>query len=97
MKIKSSEREPIKPLTKLNITPTIYRTTNPLSTDKPQLPPRRASANIMYGYVRGIVNVTCEAEAEPPATFTWYRDDKKLSPKQHFIHTQGHESILQVK
>lgn len=64
--------------------------------DKPQLPPRRASANIMYGYVRGTVNITCEAEAEPPATFTWYRDDKELSPKHHFIHTQGHESILQV-
>lgn len=51
----------------------------------------------MYGYLRGIVNITCEAEAEPPAKFTWYRDDKELSPKHHFIHTQGHESVLQVR
>lgn len=45
----------------------------------------------------GVVNLTCEAEAEPAADFTWYRHNKKLNPKVHLIHSEGHESILQVR
>lgn len=66
-------------------------------TDKPITPPRKASANVQFGYLYGIVNLTCEAEAEPAADFTWYRNNKKLSPKVHLIHSEGHESILQVR
>lgn len=40
--------------------------------DKPIPPVRRESADIQYGYIKGFVNLTCEAEAQPPATFKWY-------------------------
>lgn len=65
-------------------------------TDKPIAPPRKASADIAFGYVHGMVNLTCEAEAEPAANFTWYRHGKKLSHKVHLIHSEGHVSYLQV-
>lgn len=65
-------------------------------TDKPILPTVKASADVQYGYLYGIVNLTCEAEAEPPANFTWYHKDNELSPKKYIIHSEGHESILQV-
>ncbi|KAJ6649771.1 Limbic system-associated membrane protein, partial [Pseudolycoriella hygida] len=63
---------------------------------KPIPPPRKASADVQFGYLYGVVNLTCEAEAEPAADFTWYRHNKKLNPKVHLIHSQGHESILQI-
>lgn len=58
---------------------------------------RRESADIQYGYMKGFVNVTCEAEAEPPATFNWSRKNKKLSAKHHQIIHGEHISTLQVK
>lgn len=64
--------------------------------DKPMAPPRKASADITFGYINGIVNLTCEAEAEPYANFTWHRHNKKLSSKIHLIHSEGHLSVLQV-
>lgn len=64
--------------------------------DKPIAPPRKASADIQFGYIKGTVNLTCEAEAEPAANFTWYRNNKKLSPKVHLMQTEGHFSVLQV-
>ncbi|KAG4072544.1 hypothetical protein HA402_004633 [Bradysia odoriphaga] len=62
----------------------------------PIRPPQKASADVQFGYLYGIVNLTCEAEAEPAAEFTWYRHNKKLNPKVHLIHSEGHESILQI-
>lgn len=67
------------------------------STDKPILPERRESADIQYGYMKGYVNLTCEAEAQPPATFKWYRKNKHLHPRNHQIVNGEHVSILQVK
>lgn len=64
--------------------------------DKPIPSTIKASANIQYGYLYGVVNLTCEAEAEPAADFTWYRHKKLLNPKVHLIHSEGHESIMQV-
>lgn len=46
--------------------------------------------------MNGVVNLTCEAEAEPQATFTWSRDGKKMSPKNHAIYTGNHTSMLQL-
>lgn len=53
-----------------------------------------AKVNQAYGYVGGIVNLTCEAVAEPAANFTWYRQHKKTMPGR--IIEQPHFSILQV-
>lgn len=55
----------------------------------------RESADIQYGYVRGYVNVTCEALADPPATFQWFRNNKPI--KNHLIVNGEHVSYLQVK
>lgn len=77
----------------------MYKNTNIIDVnlpDRPVAPPHKASAVITFGYIRGVVNLTCEAEAEPAANFTWSRDNKKLSNKVHLIHTVGHVSKLQV-
>lgn len=68
-----------------------------LFADKPVRPIRRESADIQYGYIKGIVNVTCEAQAEPPAKFRWYRHNKQLNPEHHQIIIGEHMSMLQVK
>lgn len=57
----------------------------------------RQSADIQYGYIKGFVNLTCEAEAAPPATFKWYRKNKHLHPRHHHIVNGEHISILQVQ
>lgn len=51
---------------------------------------------MVYGYIKGYVNLTCEAEAEPKAEFFWYRHGKRLLPRSHTIFTGIHSSILQV-
>lgn len=55
----------------------------------------RESADIQYGYVKGYVNVTCAALAQPPATFKWFRNNKPI--KDHQIVNGEHVSYLQVK
>lgn len=57
----------------------------------------RESADIQYGYIKGYVNITCKAEAEPPATFTWYRNNVQLHSRHHKIINGEHFSVLQVK
>ena len=57
---------------------------------------RRESADIQYGYLKGYVNITCEAEAEPPATFRWYRNKTHLDPELYQITSGEHISILRV-
>lgn len=61
------------------------------------LPIRYESSDTQYGYEKGYVNVTCEALAEPPATFQWYRNNKHLHPRHHQIINSEHVSRLQVK
>ncbi|XP_035774509.1 hemicentin-1-like isoform X1 [Anopheles albimanus] len=63
---------------------------------KPYLPKWKPSVVDAYGYVHGMVNLTCEAAAEPPANFTWYAGGKKLTPKSHTIHYGQHVSMLQI-
>lgn len=67
-------------------------------TDKPYFIHRGTygSRNVTYGYVGGMVNLTCEATAEPPANFTWSANNKKFSHKSHHIFTANHISMLQV-
>lgn len=55
---------------------------------------RRESADIQYGYLKGYVNVTCEALAEPAATFQWSRHNKPIKSNQ--IVSGEHISILMV-
>ncbi|XP_049549195.1 limbic system-associated membrane protein isoform X2 [Anopheles darlingi] len=63
---------------------------------KPYLPKWKPSVVDAYGYVHGMVNLTCEAAAEPAANFTWYAGGKKLTPKSHTIHYGQHVSMLQI-
>lgn len=68
-----------------------------ISTDKPihaNQYIRRESADMQFGYVKGHVNVTCEALAEPPATFQWFRNNKPIK-QQQFINGE-HVSFLPV-
>ncbi|CAL4117298.1 unnamed protein product, partial [Meganyctiphanes norvegica] len=50
-----------------------------------------------YGFVHGEVNLTCEAEAEPSANFTWLKDQQpvQLSDTVKIIN-QDHKSVLQL-
>ena len=50
-----------------------------------------------YGYVQGEVNLTCEAVAEPAATFTWTKDGEIKGPSEGVhIYNEQHKSVLQV-
>lgn len=61
------------------------------------MPTLRARADIVYGYMDGLVNLTCEVDAEPPANFTWFRNGKRVFQTLYTIHEQPHASILEVK
>uniref|UniRef100_A0A182NEE1 Neural cell adhesion molecule 1 n=1 Tax=Anopheles dirus TaxID=7168 RepID=A0A182NEE1_9DIPT len=63
---------------------------------KPYLPGRKQSVKDAYGYVGGVVNLTCEATAEPPANFSWSANNKKFTPKSHIIYNGRHVSMLQI-
>jgi hypothetical protein len=62
--------------------------------DKPIL--KRIKIETIFGYLKGYVNLTCEAVAEPPAEFLWYRNGKKLQPRAYPIYNGPHASYLQV-
>lgn len=57
---------------------------------------RLQSADIQYGYLKGHVNVTCEAIADPLPQFHWYRNNKLLDPKHYQIVSTEYMSVLQV-
>lgn len=58
---------------------------------------KKGHPDVAFGYMNGYVNLTCIAEAEPNANFTWYRSGNKvLSPKQNKIFNGEHISMLQV-
>ncbi|XP_065095667.1 neural cell adhesion molecule 1-like [Ochlerotatus camptorhynchus] len=58
--------------------------------------PRHSWGNVTYGYVGGAVNLTCDAVAEPPATFTWSSNNKKFSHRNHITFSGQHVSMLQI-
>lgn len=64
-----------------------------LIADKPVWKNTTERPESSFGYVNGIVNLTCIAEAEPPANFTWYQHGKKLF---HTTFVEQHTSILQL-
>lgn len=77
--------------TALYVLSIIYTIHIRISIDKPYM--KRIEQEIRFGYIKGYVNLTCEADAEPPAEFIWYRDGKKVF---HNVHNGPHISILQV-
>ena len=77
--------------TDLSVLSIIYTIYIRVSIDKPHM--KRIEQEIRFGYIKGYVNLTCEADAEPPAEFIWYRDGKKVF---HNVHNGPHISILQV-
>lgn len=61
--------------------------------DKPNL---LSEEDIQYIYTNGTANLTCEAVAEPPANFSWYRHGKKINPRQQTIHMARDISQLEI-
>lgn len=64
-------------------------------TDRP-IPRRKTNNETAYGYLHGTVNLTCHAEAEPHANFTWYHGKKQLGPPEYIIYDGEHMSHLQI-
>ncbi|XP_071440487.1 neural cell adhesion molecule 1-like [Hetaerina americana] len=55
------------------------------------------STSQAWGYVGGVVNLTCEAIAEPEATFHWLRDNETIMPDDGSeVITLKHRSVLQL-
>ncbi|GAB0095936.1 Neural cell adhesion [Sergentomyia squamirostris] len=52
--------------------------------------------NVQYIYMNGTANLTCEAEAEPLANFSWFRHGKKINPRQQTIHRGRGISQLEI-
>ncbi|XP_075151027.1 factor of interpulse interval [Haematobia irritans] len=53
-----------------------------------------------YAYMNGIAEFKCEAVAEPPANFSWYRGKNKtkiVDSEQYHIEHDNHISILHIK
>lgn len=51
-----------------------------------------------YAYINGTTSFKCEAVAEPPANFTWYRNKKQIHSEKHFtIENGNYISILHIK
>ena len=65
----------------------------PFFPDEPKWRP--GLKNQFYGFISGTSNLTCEAIAEPPATFIWY--DKEGQPiREGMILTEDSKSTLVV-
>lgn len=55
--------------------------------------------DIYYAYLGGHVNMSCEAIAEPPASFTWIYDNKAISSNiksDYRIFYEPHSSVLEI-
>lgn len=63
-------------------------------------PPRPTNVyekhNIVYGYLGGTVNLTCEVEAEPQPNFKWFRKDKHKNIGQKVHLTNPRVSVISV-
>lgn len=60
-------------------------------------PHKKSKVEQTFGYKNGYVNLTCIAQAEPMANFTWYKGNKMLNGKNHKIFNGEHVSLLQVR
>lgn len=50
-----------------------------------------------FGYLSGVVNLTCEASAEPPATYEWTKGNQSIVPRNNVtIIKESGRSVLQV-
>uniref|UniRef100_A0A1I8MMA3 Uncharacterized protein n=1 Tax=Musca domestica TaxID=7370 RepID=A0A1I8MMA3_MUSDO len=50
-----------------------------------------------YAYINGTVQFDCEAVAEPPGNFTWYRNKKQITNDKHYhIEHDNYISILHI-
>ncbi|KAL7647441.1 UNVERIFIED_CONTAM: hypothetical protein RMT77_001037 [Armadillidium vulgare] len=64
---------------------------------KPFPNPSSNHINESYSYITGVVNLTCEALAEPQANFTWLKDDNIVNSTENVkIFNTDHRSILQL-
>ena len=62
--------------------------------DKPEWPAEQRGK--FYGFISGTTNLSCEANAEPPAQFTWLdRDNKEVT--YGTVINEEHKSTLMVK
>ncbi|XP_055839873.1 limbic system-associated membrane protein isoform X1 [Episyrphus balteatus] len=52
--------------------------------------------SMQYGYPGGRTSISCEAIAEPPANFTWYRNKKRLHSDKYIIHNEPYISTLVI-
>ncbi|KAM7352422.1 factor of interpulse interval [Cochliomyia hominivorax] len=51
-----------------------------------------------YAYLNGTTALKCEAVAEPPGNFTWYRNKKQIHNDKHFtIENDNYISVLHIK
>ncbi|XP_023031255.1 neural cell adhesion molecule 2 [Drosophila willistoni] len=55
--------------------------------------------SMQYAYINGTATISCEAQAEPPATFTWHRKQKHLhsNDKLYTIETDNYSSRLTIR
>lgn len=54
------------------------------------------SSDMVYAFVPSVINLTCEAEAEPKPKFDWYKNGKLLDSKTNKIFYNNYESSIQV-
>ncbi|XP_001357073.3 limbic system-associated membrane protein [Drosophila pseudoobscura] len=45
--------------------------------------------SMQYAYINGTASIMCEAQAEPPATFTWHRKQKRLHSNERLYTIEG--------
>ena len=62
--------------------------------DEPEWP--AVQRGEFYGFISGTTNLTCEANAEPPAQFTWLdKSNNEIIFGQ--VYNQDHKSTLSVR
>jgi hypothetical protein len=65
-----------------------------LYLDEPEWPAEQRGE--FYGFISGTTNLTCEANAEPPAEFTWLdKSNNEIMSGQ--VYNQDHKSTLSVR
>ncbi|XP_075225018.1 neural cell adhesion molecule 2-like [Lycorma delicatula] len=60
--------------------------------------PNQTNQELAYGYLSGVVNLTCEAIADPEPQFTWRRNNEVIAPEHHnaTVINEPQRSILQL-
>lgn len=51
---------------------------------------------ILYAYIGGSVNISCDAMGEPPPSFTWLHDGRAIMGKNHRLFYADYGSTLQI-